>query len=1207
MRPSLSARGLALMLLVLAGFTPVRAAEPDPGQGTRKADPGVESPETALRRFTAAPGLRVDLFAAEPDVRNPVTFSIDEQGRVFVVESDRRRSSVFDIRGHADWLEADFSFRTVRERAEFLRQQVSPAHPGVIQRLTGGGRGTFADFNRDGVIDWRDLEIQSERLRLLEDTDRDGRADRVRVFADGFTNIVAGVAAGVLAHRDELWFACIPDLWKWTNVASSGTGPAAGASGRRVGAEPVRILSGFGVHVAFGGHDMHGLILGPDGKLYWSIADRGTDTNLFARLRHPVPGLTPELLADSGCVFRANPDGTDLEVIAWGLRNPQELAFDEHGNLFTADNNGDGGDKARWHHVVEGADFGWRLGWQWLEARAYQPKMGPWNGERLWHLAASNSAAYLLPPLAHIGHGPAGLAFNPGTGLPSRFDGHFFLCDFPGHVLMWTNIPDGASFRAGPVQNFFGDLGPTDVAFHPDGGVLVSDWFKSFDKSDKGRLYRVHDPATDRSVPVQETRRLLEEGMTARPAAELAGLLGHADLRVRLEAQWELAARVQRGGAADARAALFEAAHGQDRPRRARVHAIWALGMSLRDGSLAALDSVLSGVASPFVEAAQSRQDLFADGSPEVRAAAWTVWGAGAGQGGAALSAVQLSGRLSQLRSEAMPQVRREAMAAVGKVLQGRGADPVGRAAALELLRWVEVGPETTSQVDPYLQHAAALALARIGDQESLVAAAAHRSPAVRLCALLALRRLGHPEVARFLGDPDRQIVLEAARAIHDVPIPGAMPRLAALVPADPAGKPGRLLEPGAGETAFFTLRRALNANFRLGHLTNAQALAALAARDGAPEPLRLEALELLRLWPKPPARDHFLGLWRPLPAREAGLAAGALRPVLPTLLGSGSNEVRVAAVRAAAVLGVPQLDLFGLVADRSQPPGVRAEALRVLAERKDARLPEALRIALGDSSETLRLAATRLQGGSADVAQLTRTLAGGTIAEQQSALAVLAVAPAPAAGKLVAGWLDRLLAGRVPKELELDVLEAARQRVEAGADPAALRQRLRTGLDRHQAALPKDDLLAGYRSALLGGNAAMGRTIFVENQLVACFRCHKIQGEGGDVGPELTGLGAKQGREYLLESILFPNRHIAPGYENVTVTLKNGQSYAGQVKASTDRELRLLSPEDGPLTIAVGDIAERRRGLSAMPEDLGTFLTRRELRDLIEFLAGLK
>jgi quinoprotein glucose dehydrogenase len=462
--------GPALLVAVsLGGAVPLTAGE-SPATPARRDHSLIEEPAIALRRLTVAPGVQVDLFAAEPDVRNAVALSIDEHGRVFVVESDRRRSSVFDIRGHPDWLDADFSFRTVRERAEFLRRELAPNHLAVLERLAKGGRGDFGDFNQDGILDWRDLEVQSERIRLLEDTDGDGRADRVSVFADGFTNIAAGVAAGVLARRGDIYFACIPDLWRLPNYEATlardrnppapPTPPAVPSPVNRK-SDFANLLTGFGVHIAFGGHDMHGLIFGPDGRLYWSIADRGTDTNLFARIQHPIPGLTPELLADSGCIFRANPDGTDFEVMAWGLRNPQELAFDEWGNLFTADNNGDGGDKARWHYVVDGADFGWRIGWQWLEARAYQPKMGPWNGERLWQLGESNTAAWLLPPLAHIGHGPAGLVYNPGTGLPPRFDRHFFLCDFPGHVLMWTNIPAGAML-AQPAP-----AGTADRSHHP--------------------------------------------------------------------------------------------------------------------------------------------------------------------------------------------------------------------------------------------------------------------------------------------------------------------------------------------------------------------------------------------------------------------------------------------------------------------------------------------------------------------------------------------------------------------------------------------------------------------------------------------------------------------------------------------------------------------------------------------------------------------
>ena len=104
-----------------------------------------------------------------------------------------------------------------------------------------------------------------------------------------------------------------------------------------------------------------------------------------------------------------------------------------------------------------------------------------------------------------------------------------------------------------------------------------------------------------------------------------------------------------------------------------------------------------------------------------------------------------------------------------------------------------------------------------------------------------------------------------------------------------------------------------------------------------------------------------------------------------------------------------------------------------------------------------------------------------------------------------------------------------------------------------------------------------------------------------------MTGLTAKHGREFLLESIVFPNKSIAAGFESSLITMKNGIEYAGLVKSESATELEFSSPEDGLLKLKKADIAERRRGLSAMPEELVTLLTHRELRDLIEFLASEK
>jgi quinoprotein glucose dehydrogenase len=157
---------------------------------------------------------------------------------------------------------------------------------------------------------------------------------------------------------------------------------------------------------------------------------------------------------------------------------------------------------------------------------------------------------------------------------------------------------------------------------------------------------------------------------------------------------------------------------------------------------------------------------------------------------------------------------------------------------------------------------------------------------------------------------------------------------------------------------------------------------------------------------------------------------------------------------------------------------------------------------------------------------------------------------------------------------------------------------------------LSKQDELGAHRLALTGGSIDEGRKIFFERAEAQCARCHKIEGqgsEGGMVGPELTKIGAAKDRTYLLESIVFPNKHIAEGFQSVLVTTKDGTSFAGVVQSESDSELVLNSPEDGIVKIKKSDITARERGLSSMPEGLSALLSRRDLRDLVEYLSSLK
>jgi quinoprotein glucose dehydrogenase len=142
---------------------------------------------------------------------------------------------------------------------------------------------------------------------------------------------------------------------------------------------------------------------------------------------------------------------------------------------------------------------------------------------------------------------------------------------------------------------------------------------------------------------------------------------------------------------------------------------------------------------------------------------------------------------------------------------------------------------------------------------------------------------------------------------------------------------------------------------------------------------------------------------------------------------------------------------------------------------------------------------------------------------------------------------------------------------------------------------------------AIIGGDADAGRAIFFEKSEVSCLRCHKVNGIGGDVGPDLSGIGKKQKRDYLLESLVDPNKQIAKGYESLLITLKSGLTRTGILKGEDAKTVRLMTPEGQMLAIPKADIDERARGPSAMPSDLMQKLTRREVRDLVEFLSSLR
>ena len=1121
---------VAMAAFLLLAPRPVAAQDESYKPDVAKA---TAEPETALKSLRVAPGFQVSLFAAEPLLANPVAFHVDEHGKFYVVETFRHGDGVFDTRGHMNWLNDDLKSRTVADRVAMYKKFFSPE-----------------DYEKYGQ--------EHERIRLIEDRDGDGKADHATVFADGFQSIETGLAAGVLARNGDVYFTCIPDLWLLKDTNGDGKAD-----------EKTALSSGYGVHVQFLGHDLHGLIFGPDGKLYFSIGDRGFNVTTIDGKHLAV--------IDTGSVLRCDPAGKNLEVVATGLRNPQELAFNEVGDLFSVDNNSDGGDKARLVQILEGADSGWRGGYQFAE---YPTSRGIWNTEKMWYPAWDGQAAYILPPLANFTDGPSGLTYYPGTGLNASQKGRFYISDFRGAsatsgIRSFKVEPKGPTYELVDPEQFLWGYEVTDCDFGPDGALYTTDWVQGWNKTGKGRIWKVTAPEMENDPLIAETKKLIAEGFNARPIEELGKLLGHADMRVRLGAQYALARTASGKDGESATKALGGIAQSAT-DLLARLHAIWGLGQSGRmDGNSRGEAEIVAG--------------LLHDPEAEVRAqAAKTLEVFGA-------TSKAYASRITALLKDSSPRVRMNAALAMAKI----GTDAEGLAAIVAMLK-------TADGRDSYLRHAAVMALATaMTDSGAWKPLADDASPAVRMAVLLALRsRLGHHDpavsssakamldredlsVAHFLDDADPAIVLEAARVLTEVPATNAeMPKLAALA--------------GRANLSAELWRRVIAACEGSGESGDPRAVASIAIRGDVPDPIREEALRTLASWPKPSHRHPLTGLWREAPERSAAPAVAALLPVLPQLVSSAPDSVRRAATRAAGTLGIRAAapSLRALVKDTSRPGESRVEALRALVALKDDKVDETAREVLRDKDPGVRVEAVRAIARTHPeeaIAPLKAVLDGGPVVEKQGAFATLGDMETTQSADLLSAWMDRLSSGGVAPEIRLDLTEAAEKR------------KLDAKLARYLASASEGDPLSPFRDTLMGGHADRGRKVFREKAEVQCLRCHKVEGDGGEVGPELSGIGTKKDRGYILESIALPNKQIAEGFETQVIAKTDGQVIAGIVKAEDDREVRLITAEGKMVTIPKDEIDEKARGSSAMPEDTIKNLSKGELRDLIEFLATTK
>jgi quinoprotein glucose dehydrogenase len=1086
------------------------------------------------------PGFELKLWASDALLVDPMALEFDESGTLYVT-STGRVDMPLDIRRHPTWVPTVHTLKTVADLREFYRKELAPENSARNKWLP--------DLNKDGSNDLRDLAELKERVYRVQDTDNDGLADTSKIVIEGFNaDPTYDLAGGILYHDGDLLIGSAPGVWRLRDENGDGTID-----------RQVVISEGYNIHPAFGGHGISGLTMGPDGRIYWEVGDIGLDVTDKAGKRWSYP--------NQGAVLRSEPDGSNFEVFATGIRNLQEFSFDEHGNLISVDNDGDHqGETERVVYIPNGSDSGWRSNWQY--GKYTDPRnngYNVWMNENMFKPRFAGQAAHIVPPVAAYHSGPSGMVYNPGTALSDEWRNYFFVTSFPGaaenaRIYGFKLREDGAGFALQDDKVLLRGVLAVGLKFGADGALYLADWITGWDSKNKGRIWKLDSPQAAASPMRTEVRTLLGAKFDARATTELATMLRHADMRIRQKAQFEL---VRRGEVQTLLAAATGGASVSDPSHRfARIHGVWGVAqLARRTGS------------GDGAKHAAHLTPLLKDADAEIRAQAAKMIGD--------IPYAPAAPDLVPLLADPAPRVRFFAAEALGRLAYKPSMAPI-----VEMLA-------ANDDKDVYLRHAGSLALSRIEDSSALAALSQHPSHGVRLAAIIALRRLRSPEVARFLADRDDLVVQEAARAINDDgSIEAALPALA------------RVLEEKrfTGEPL---LRRSISANLKVGSADALTRLAAFAGDSTRPEGMRVEAVAALGVWPEPSPMDRVDGIYlgQP-PPRDAAAAQAAVLRLLQASAGSAA-AMRVALADAAGRLRVQEAAPLLIAQLRSDSsPEARVSALLALQALKVANMDEIMKVAVADASSDVRRAALGILpslplSDAAKAENLASVIRNGAVSDQQAAFEVLGTLKSRAAGALLGSFFDQLVAGKLPLAVQLDLVDA----MQATGSPA-----LQARLDAYQKTKGSPSLVAAFRGALLeGGNSRRGQATFVEHPAAACTRCHAVGSAGSDVGPNLAGVATRLTRDELLESLLDPSARIAPGYGTVALTLRGGGRVDGTLREETPTEVVVVAgTPPAERRIAKADIVERTNPVSAMPP-VGLILKPREVRDLVAFLSMLK
>ncbi len=904
------------------------------------------------------------------------------------------------------------------------------------------------------------------------------------------------------------------------------------------------ISHGWAVHIGFGAHGMSGATIGPDGRIWWGIGDIGMHVTDKEGKQWKNP--------NSGVIARAERDGSNFEIYCYGVRNTHEFDFDKYGNLISVDNDGDHeGERERLVYLINGSDTGWRINWQFGKyTDPLNNKYKVWMDEKLGVPRWDGQAAYILPCIQNYVNGPTGFVYNPGTALDESYYNKFFVAEFRGTpsrspIHAFELEEDGASFKLKNTEEVVKGLLPSGIDFGPDGALYFADWINGWGTKNQGRLWKLDHTIGAQSAIRKATQEILETDFDTYELADLFKLLHHQDMRVRQNAQFELVNRKETS-------ILLKAAETSQN-QLARIHGIWGLAQSARihNTDASALIQFLKDADNEIVtQTIKMMGDIKMD------------------QGILLLPFLE----------NASLRVRLHAAEALGRIDYKPAVMPL-----VNMLR-------ENDDKDSWLRQAGIIALGRLNDPVAMSKLQTDPSIAVRTAAVVALRRMKSPIISDYLDDENEYIVTEAARGINDdYSIPESLPDLARCL-TDMRFKNEAMI------------RRAINANLRVGEVENLNFLLAYAQEASAPPSMRAEALEALSTWSKPSLHDRVDGRYRGPIVRDITPLKNALLPNMTTLLTSDTPAVQIAAIQTAQRLKFKEQgnQIFNLL--KSSPfESVRAQCIEALLIIKPDNLAEVMQFALNDKSSAVRarvlehLPSSKINHEKA-AALYTEIIKDGNIQEMQAAYRGLGNLYNPEAKKLLKDALAAMQSGTMPKEVHLDIIES----IKVFDDKL-----LKKDLDMYKQKQKKETALYEYLETLYGGDKNKGNNIFYEHEKAQCTRCHTVFEYGGNAGPSLTGLADRMSEEKILESLIHPSAELSAGFGIAILETTEGD-FSGLILKENAESITLKTSTEDNKKISKSTITNRENIPSSMPA-VGDILSATELRDLMAFLKNLK